>query len=256
MRRRQIIKGGLTASMIGLAGCGYTIEENYDIEQRKSEIQSLESTVSRLRSTVVEKEQRILEKERRIQTVENQASTLETEVKAKSTEVQSLEEEIAVIKDENSELEDEISNLQKTVVGNVKQRIETLYENGVRFRDIGLEEWNTASDNYNDENYIQAARSWAYAYSHYDGAAEFFSLAGTLADNNGYDTAFDTISSANSYVLEIRDAADDFSLAAHYYAGGDTTSGDEYISQGNEHVDNADIYTVAPLTEVQQELGI
>lgn len=250
MRRRAFLQTSLTASALSLAGClGYTIEETSNIERRKTDIQSLRSTVSSLQSTVTAKEEKI-------QTAQTQITTLETEVRSKSTEIAGLESELERIKNSNEELQNELSNAKSTITANIKKRIETLYERGVGFRDIALQEWNSASSEYDNQNYIQAARDWAYSYGHYDGATELFFLAATIADDNGFNSVTGIIADANNYCLEIRDAADDYSIASHHYAIGNTQQGDDYISRGNNDVDDAQNYSVAPLTDVQNELGI
>lgn len=229
--RRAVLAG---AGLAALSGClGYQIERSENVASRKQRIENLEERNDDLQDD--------------LNRVRNDLTDTEDRVEELDAEIRELERE-------NQDVTDELESARERRAEIIETQLRDLYVEGHTFYTTANGEWSNARASYSDQDYENGLSLFSSALGHYDGARELFNLAGSLAEEHGYETARETALDANLYCAEYRDAADHMASACFYYLNGNDSRGDGYVEDANSNRDAASEYEVLEIQSFESDI--
>lgn len=220
MNRRQFLAAASSVGIINLAGCNAISDDNTD--ELKRRLESKNETIADLRGENTE--------------IEQQVSELEQERDEFEQQVSDLEEEIA-------NTEDDVSKFKQQRETLVTDRIVSLYQAAERFYDLAEQSYSEAATAIENEEDSSALNQFRASWGRYDATAELTFQAATLADNEGFANPNNLATESNSYALNMRDACNQYAVAAQNYILGNIEQGNSRLDQGDTEVDEAGQYT-------------
>jgi len=220
-RRKFLITTG-SGTLAATAGClGYNIETPEEREEQKNRVDQLETEIKEL--------------EEELNSAQNRNSELEQERNS--------------AQDRNSELESDITEAKY-------KQILWLYSYGITHYNNGIDKYNSGYDLFVNENYVGARAEFNVAAGYFDSASVNFNAATNRADDMSESTVERYCSDAVSKSDYMSQAVGDYQTGAEYYRRGDSSTGSNYINDGDGHYSQAQNTELRDLGELESELDV
>lgn len=220
MNRRKFLTGLATVGGVSLAGCSALSDDTDELERQ------------------------LEEKDETIANLEEERDELEEEIGE-------LEQDIADAEGDISELEEQRETL-------IVERMTTLYGRAEVFFDLAEEAYSegvTAIEQDTTEQDTRALNQFRGAWGSYDAATDLTFEIVELADDEGYSDAADLATDANQYASNMRDACDEYAVAAQNFLLDNIEAGNQNLSTGDTAFNEAQQHTFVSSTVFDNTLS-
>lgn len=255
MNRRAFLATATTVAGASVAGCfGYSVESTDSIDSRKA-------TIERLQTNLEENTTALAETREELNTTTAELTQTKQDLESAQETVSEQEATISDLRSERDELERDVEQLESEVEAVEAATTEmqaktvlTVYTYAIGLANEGHNLYRSGSDYADNAEYLSASYDFYEAEAYYRSAASVYDLAVDRANQYDFGTVSGWTDESRSKILFYNEAAADFGLAYLNYAAEDS-AGDQYIEEGNMHLESAQEYQSRSLTVLETELG-